>query len=85
MKYVGVDLHKQVIRLCVMMHQDGQRKVVGRQRLECQDVAGIQAYFKSLGPFEVVVEATSSYEWFLELAEPLAARLAARHIPASRA
>src|SRR5260221_6051972 len=75
MKYVGVDLHKQVISVCVVMHQDGHRKIVQRQRLACQDVAGITAFFQSLGPFEGVVEATSSYEWFFELLEPWALRL----------
>jgi len=79
MKYVGVDLHKQVISVCVVMHQDGHRKIVQRQRLACQDVAGITAFFQSLGPFEVVVEATSSYEWFFELLEPWAMRLVLAH------
>ena len=33
MKYVGVDLHKQVISLCVVVQNATQRAVVKRQRL----------------------------------------------------
>src|SRR5260221_771077 len=74
MKYVGVDLHKQVISVCVVMHQDGHRKIVQRQRLACQDVAGITPFFQSLGPFEGVVEATFSYERVFGILEAWAMR-----------
>jgi transposase len=79
MKYVGIDLHKQTIKTCVVTQQGGQRKVVGRRQFACQDVAHIRAYFKSLGRFEAVVEATSSYEWLFELLDSFAARLVLAH------
>jgi hypothetical protein len=40
--------------------------------MECRDKAGIQGWFSELGKFEVVVETTASYEWFVKLVEPLA-------------
>lgn len=79
MKYVGVDLHKQVISLCVVVPSGGKRVVVQRQRLACQDVAAIERFFLELGQFQVVVEATASYEWFVELLEPLAERIVLAH------
>jgi transposase len=50
MKYVGVDLHKHVISLCVVMPKGCRR-----------------------------VEATSSYEWFVQLVEPFAERVVLAH------
>jgi transposase len=79
MKYVGIDLHKQTISACVMVKERGRKKVLTRQRLECRDEAGIAAWLRSLDKFEVVVEATASYEWFVKLAEPLARRVLLAH------
>jgi len=79
MKYVGVDLHKQVISLCVVVQKGAQRAVVQRQRLGCQNTAAIDEFFRSLGKFQVVVEATASYDWFVELVEPLADRILLAH------
>jgi transposase len=76
MKFVGVDLHKQTISLCVM---DRERQVLLRKTLSCRDVTGIRECFAALGEFTVVVEATASYEWFLEVVEPLAARVVLAH------
>ena len=72
MNYVGVDLHKKTIVLCVM-NQD--RKVGFRRTFDCCEVDAIHQFFAGLGPFQVVVEATASYEWFVELVEPLAAKV----------
>lgn len=79
MKYVGVDLHKQIIVLCVVVQKDSRRIVGQRKRLACQDVSAIQEFFESLGKFRVVVEATASYEWFVELVEPLADQVLLAH------
>ncbi len=79
MKYVGVDLHKQVTSLCVVVQKGSQRAVVQRQRLACQNSAAIDEFFRSLGEFQVVIEATASYEWFVELVEPLADRVLLAH------
>jgi transposase len=79
MKYVGIDLHKQTISGCVVVKERGQKKIAARQRLECRDEAGIKSWFSALGKFEVVVEATASYEWFVKLVEPLAQRVVLAH------
>ena len=75
MKYVGVDLHKQSISLCVVMQKNGRRAVVQRATLRCDQPDSIAQWFGKLGPFQVTVEATSSYEWFVQLIEPLADRV----------
>ena len=79
MKYVGVDLHKHVIKLCVIMVLQGKRKVVSRRSFQCSDTHSIRVFFEGLGPFQVVVEATSAYEWFFLLIEDLADRLVLAH------
>ena len=79
MKYVGVDLHKKSISVCMMEIVDGKRKVVGRRRLSCQATPAIIDYFAALGEFRAVVEATAGYEWFLLLIEPLAERVLLAH------
>lgn len=79
MKYVGVDLHKQVIALCVVVVDDGRRQVKGRRRLACRDTGAVDAFFADLGPFEVAVEATSAYEWFLQRIEQRASRIVLVH------
>jgi transposase len=79
MKYVGVDLHKQTISLCVVVQKDARREVLQRQRFDCQNLPAIEQFFRSLGEFQVVVEATASYEWFVELLEPFAMRVLLAH------
>lgn len=79
MKYVGVDLHKQIIVLCVVVVVGGRRQVVGRRKLSCRQVDEIRRAFVELGPFQVAVEATAAYEWFLELVEPMADRIVLVH------
>lgn len=72
MNYAGIDLHKQTIVLCVM-NQD--LKVLHRRTFACCDPEAIVAFFQQLGPFQAVVEATASYEWLVELIEPLAQKV----------
>jgi transposase len=79
MKYVGVDLHKQIIVLCVVAEVSGRRQVLARRRLSCADTGAIGEFFGSLGPFQVAVEATAAYEWFLELIEQQADRIVLVH------
>jgi transposase len=69
MKYVGIDLHKKTIVLCVV---DKERTVLERKRFLCVDVAGMTAWFTRLGAFQFVVEATAAYEWLVQVLEPLA-------------
>jgi transposase len=79
MKYVGVDLHKHLIVLCVVVLVAGRPKVVGRARFRCHEPEAIRAFFQELGPFQAVVEATAAYEWFFLLIEGLADRLVLAH------
>ena len=79
MNFVGVDLHKKTISLCVMVVEGRKRRVVTRGRFDCQDTEGIRAFFEKQTPFQVVVEATSNYEWFLQLVEDQADRCVLAH------
>ena len=79
MKFVGIDLHKHVIRLCVMVVVRGKRKVLLRKGMACSDTASIRRFFEELSTFQVVVEATAAYEWFFLLIEDLADRLVLAH------
>ena len=79
MLYVGVDLHKRSISLCVVDLVGRERKVIERKRFCCDDEEAILAYFTGLGPYEAVVEATASYEWFVQLIEPTAKRVVLAH------
>jgi len=63
----------------VMRKDSTGRKVIRRRRLHCCEPHLIRKFFEALGPFEVVVEATSSYEWFLLLIEDLADRCVLAH------
>ncbi|NLE37913.1 MAG: IS110 family transposase, partial [Pirellulaceae bacterium] len=79
MKYVGVDLHKHVIVLCVVVLVGNRPKVVRRARFHCRDTKAIRVFFQELGSFQVAVEATAAYEWFFQLIEDLADRLVLAH------
>lgn len=77
---VGVDLHKQIIALCVIRVVQGQqREVVARRRFRCCETEAIREFFEKLGPFQVVVEATAAYEWFFLLVDDLADRVVLAH------
>jgi len=79
MHFVGVDLHKKTISVCVIVQEGGKRLVDQRRRFRCSDPEGIQTFFASLAPYQVVVEATASYEWFLRLVESTAERVVLAH------
>jgi transposase len=79
MKFVGVDLHKRTISLCVTILVDRKRSVVTRRSFYCRDTARIRKFFEELDDFQVVVEATANYEWFLLLIEDLADRCVLAH------
>ncbi len=76
MNFVGIDLHKQSITLCVV---DPQRAVRTTRRFLCRETDRIRDFFATLQPFQAVVEATASYEWLWLLLEPLADRLVLAH------
>src|SRR5207247_5443982 len=58
---------------------DQERRKLDHKRLACLPTALIVDYFRKLGKFQAVVEATASYEWFVRLIEPLAERVVLAH------
>ena len=76
MHSIGADLPKQTIRLHVV---DQARRKVAAETLACNDLRGIAAWLTRFRPFQLVVEATASYEWFVQLIEPLAERVVLAH------
>ena len=76
MKYVGIDLHKKTISVWVC---DEKRNKLDHKRFACSTPELIVDYFRSLGQFEAVVEATASYEWLVLLIEPYAQRVVLAH------
>ena len=76
MNYVGIDLHKKTISLCVV---DQERKVRNRRRFYCSETRAIVTFFEGIGAFQAAVEATASYEWLVSLIEPLADRVVLVH------
>ena len=79
MHFVGVDLHKKTISICVIVQEDGKRLVRGRRSFPCAEPESIRDYFSQLRPYQVTVEATASYEWFVRLVEPTADRVVLAH------
>ena len=79
MHYVGVDLHKKTISVCVVIQEASARRVLKRHVFECRDIEAIERFFAGLGCFQVVVEATASYEWFVQLIEQSAERVVLAH------
>jgi transposase len=76
MNFIGIDLHKKTISVCVV---NQERKVLKRQTLFCAEPGKITAFFQGWGEFQAVVEATASYEWLWQLLEPWAQRLVLAH------
>jgi len=72
MNFIGVDLHKKIITVCVM---NEKLAILARKTLRCDQPDEIVDFFRKLRPFKVVVEATASYLWFVDLLEPLAEKI----------
>ena len=72
MSFAGVDLHKKTITVCVM---DEKIAVKARKTLHCCEPETIVEFFRSLKPFNIAVEATASYQWFVDLIGPLAEKV----------
>jgi len=76
MHSIGCDLHKKTITMCVV---NQARVPSASRRFSCTDTAGITAWLTEFRPFQLVVEATASYEWFVKLIEPSADRVILAH------
>lgn len=72
MHYIGSDLHKKTITMHVV--NQARQKMASRQ-FSCSDSKGMLEWLMQFRPFQLVVEATASYEWFMQLVEPLADRV----------
>ena len=79
MHYVGVDLHKKTISVCVVIQEGRKCRIERRRTMRCAEIETIQQFFEGLGDYQVVVEATASYEWFVRLVESTAARVVLAH------
>jgi transposase len=76
MNFVGIDLHKKSISVCVV---NQEREVLHRRGFAGAEPERIATFLKELGGFQAVMEATSSYEWLFQLLEPLAQRVWPAH------
>lgn len=79
MKFVGADLHKKSIMFCVVSRTGVKTQVLQSTRILCSETHKIEQFFKSLGKFQVTVEATIGYDWFAALAEKFAERVVIAH------
>ena len=76
MNSIGVDLHKHLITVCVI---NDEFVVIARKTLRCIEPDTIVAFLKQFQPFNLVVEATASYHWFVGLVDPIAAKVVLAH------
>jgi len=76
MNFIGIDLHKQTISICVV---NKERKVLEQRKMACADEEALRQFFAAQPPFQLAVEATASYEWFVKLVEPWADRIVLAH------
>src|SRR3979411_648681 len=76
MFFVGIDLHKKTISLCVV---NQERQVLQRRLLHCCQPDKIREVFAELGPFQAGVGARGRYERLWQLLAPLAERLLLAH------
>jgi len=65
---VGVDLHRKTVVVAAVSDTGETRQA---QTFACQDREGILAWFRGLGEFRAVIEATETYRWLYELLSPL--------------
>ncbi len=76
MNFVGIDLHKKTISVCLV---NQARQVLDRKRFDCKDTTAILTYFQELGVFRAVIEATASYMWLAQLLDPIAEKVVLAH------
>lgn len=76
MNFIGIDLHKQTISICIV---NKGRKVLEQCKMACADEEALRQFFAAQPHFQLTVEATASYEWFVKLVEPWADRIVLAH------
>lgn len=81
--YVGIDLHKDTLTVCVYCRCCGE---VAFQKLACKCRGQIAEFFAALPrPHVVAIEAVGFYRWLWELLEPLVDKLVLADATAARA
>ena len=68
MKFVGIDLHKKHLVVAV---EDENGPVGKPKRLWCRHEEAVVKFFRALGPFRAVIEASCSYRWLYDLLSPM--------------
>ena len=63
----------------LLCRDHSKRKVVLRRRINCSQAKLIRSSLEESGEFQLVVEATVRYEWFLLWIEDLADRIVLAH------
>jgi transposase len=76
MNFIGIDLHKKTISICLV---NKGRKVLEQHKMACIDEEALRRFFAEQPLFQLTVEATASYEWFVKLVEPWANRIVLAH------
>ena len=76
MRFIGIDLHKRSMTVCVIDRVTGETFL---KTLPTSQPDDIRAFFQGLVKFQAVMEATATYEWLWELLEPLAERIVLAH------
>ena len=64
MWYIGIDLHKHSLHLCVM---DGDGNVVYTGRFSTLEENAFLSIFLKYQPFTAVIEASGSFRWLYDL------------------
>lgn len=76
MCFAGIDLHKRSLTVCIIDMKTGETFA---RSFSCSEEKRILRFFKRLGPFQAVIEASATYDWLWELLEPYADRLLLAH------
>lgn len=76
MKYIGIDLHKRIIVMCVL--NDKRQLEISRKFTNTQ-VEEMREFLECQKPFKAVFEATAAFDWFYELIDPLAEGVVLAH------
>lgn len=76
MNSIGCDLHRKSITLCVV---NTGRQVIGRKTFSNYEVGEMLVWLAQWRPFQIVVEATSHYEWFWQEMQGVSDRIILAH------
>lgn len=76
MNSIGCDLHRKSITFCVV---NPGRQVLGRRTFSNVELEGMVTWLVQWRPFQIVVEATSHYEWFWLQMQGVAVRIVLAH------